>query len=447
MFLGGRLERLSTGVLMAAFMAALVFAMSSATIASPAPASVAQASPVPDFGNPPSGEVPILFNDRHVYAKPDRLRAGRVLAAIVRGSTVLVPLRSIFEQMGARVSFNDSSKTVDVSKAGSDVKLTLGKREVIINGESRPLDVPPELYEGALVVPLRVLSEGMGAYVQWVGSKRAVVVRYLAAPVPTPPPNVTPVPTAAPLAPAPAPSATASPTPRAGYERFVVGDYIISPSTYNELNDGRSSKPSFRAAAAAEFPLLNLPWMIEGDYRSIRYRHRNDGVAVCDAATAGSGSCANGIGKQGLVYVPAFDARDDDFDIRFALKIGDPRIYVGIGYEFRNTNYEGVAFPTQQHGLGVGVEKLPDLDQAFSLYGSMYYYPSLTTNGSQNIGDGTFGQVQYRYLKYNVGLTLDLGHSPLFFQGGYLGDRGYNKQNAPSDFNHEGPYAGLGVHF
>ena len=92
-----------------------------------------------------------------------------------------------------------------------------------------------------------------------------------------------------------------------------------------------------------------------------------------------------------------------DIDARFALRVVGPRIYVGIGYEFRNTNYEGGAFPTQQHGLGVGVEKLPDLDQAFSLFGSMYYYPSLTTNGSQNLGDGTYGQVQYRYLKYNVG--------------------------------------------
>ena len=188
--------------------------------------------------------------------------------------------------------------------------------------------------------------------------------------------------------------------------------------------------------------------MIEGDGRSYRYNHADGGgVAACNSTTSGSAGCVNGKGRQGLVFVPAFDGRDDDIDARFALKVANPRIYIGIGYEFRNTNYEGGAFPTQQHGLGVGVEKLPDLDQAFSLFGSMYYYPSLTTNGSQNLGDGTFGQVQYRYLKYNVGLTLDLGHSPLFLEGGYLGDRGYDKQNAPSDFTHQGPYAGLGIHF
>ena len=50
----------------------------------------AQAQPA-DFGTPPSGEVPILFNDTHVYAKPDTLRQGRVLAALVRGAAAAMP--------------------------------------------------------------------------------------------------------------------------------------------------------------------------------------------------------------------------------------------------------------------------------------------------------------------------------------------------------------------
>ncbi|HXW50435.1 MAG TPA: hypothetical protein VEJ41_00475, partial [Candidatus Acidoferrales bacterium] len=41
-----------------------------------------------DFGSPPSGEVPILYNDHHVYANPDTLRQGRVLAALVKDGTI-----------------------------------------------------------------------------------------------------------------------------------------------------------------------------------------------------------------------------------------------------------------------------------------------------------------------------------------------------------------------
>ena len=45
----------------------------------------ATAAPPANFGSPPSGQYPILYNDHHVYAKPDILKQGRVLAALVRG--------------------------------------------------------------------------------------------------------------------------------------------------------------------------------------------------------------------------------------------------------------------------------------------------------------------------------------------------------------------------
>ncbi len=201
--------------------------------------------PPADFGTPPSGEVPILFNDRHVYTKPDRLKANRVLAALVRGNTILIPLRSMFEQMGATVSYDPASKTVDVSKPGSDVKVTVGRPEVVINGESRPLDVPPEIYKGSVVVPVRVISEGMGAYVQWVPDRRIVVVRYVAAPPPStpPPPVVTPPP---PVVTPPPPVVTPSPSPtpvaKNPYEHFIVGDYIFNPKVYNEFSPGNSGR-------------------------------------------------------------------------------------------------------------------------------------------------------------------------------------------------------------
>ncbi len=164
-------------------------------------AQTTMAPPPPNFGSPPSGQIPILYNDHHVYTKPDVLRHDRVLAALVRGNTILIPLRSMFEQMGATVSYNAATKTVTVSKAGAEVKVTVGKPEVVINGETRPLDVPPIIYHGIVLVPVRVISEGMGAYVQWVQDRHIVVVRYIVA---TPPPPPSPPPP--PLTPAPVPT-------------------------------------------------------------------------------------------------------------------------------------------------------------------------------------------------------------------------------------------------
>jgi hypothetical protein len=178
-------KRLSTGLLAA--LVAVGIGTTSVSAQSPALAhgnigthtsiQIAQAGPAmppADFGTLRASKAEITSNHRHLYAKPDRLKAP-FLAALVRGNTILIPLRSMFEQMGATVSYDPASKTVDVSKPGSDVKVTVGRPEVVINGESRPLDVPPEIYKGAVVVPVRVISEGMGAYVQWVPDRRIVV--------------------------------------------------------------------------------------------------------------------------------------------------------------------------------------------------------------------------------------------------------------------------------
>lgn len=460
----------------------LTFAVAAAVLSAAAfgaPASAQPAAPAADFGAPPSGEVPILFNDRHVYAKPDKLKAGRVLAALVRGNTILVPLRSMFEQTGATVSYDPATKTVDVSKPGADVKVTVGKPTVTINGEDRPLDVPPEIYRGAVVVPLRVISEGMGAYVLWVADKHLVVVRYNPAPVPTPP-----APTEAPTAP-PTPAPTAAPTatptpapaPTQGYEAFVAGDFDISPTVYNELAAGANGRNSYSLKGAVEFPLVGQRWMLEGDYAQLRYDHSaNLGYSGCTAGpgcstvigndpvyqygncpSASDPGCVTTVGYQnieaynglGQAYVPAFTAIESTFDARFGLKVADPRIYIGVSGFFKQEKYLG--YPNLS-GVGFGAEKLPDLDQPFSLYGNIWYYPSIsgtyTYPTSKFLGplSGTNATLSYGALTYAAGATLDLGKSPLFLDFGYQGQRYRAKSNAPSDGTVNSPYAGLGLH-
>ena len=407
-----------------------------------APAQTAPAANTPpmQFGSPPSGEVPILFNDHHVYSKPDVLKHGRVLAALVRGGTVLIPLRSMFEQMGATVSYDPATKTVDVTKPGSDVKVTVGRPEVTINGETRPLDVPPMMYQGQVLVPVRVISEGMGAYVQWVPDQHVVVVRYV---TPTPPP---PPATPAPPAPAPSPTTAPTPVPVAGpyQDHFVAGDYIIEPKVYNEFSPGNKGKSgSYAIRGALEFNVLGLPWMIAGDFRQYQYPHNCSTAA--GAAPLDPQCLVTVIGGQGQTYVPAFTARDTDVDARLGLKVADPHIFIGVGYLWRTTNY---GYP-KQTGVGFGVEKLPDLNHAFSLYGSAYYYPNLKATCDTNVCPTGPYSLEYRVLKYQVGATVDLGGSsvPVFLDLGWLGDTGRNKANAPSDFTHNGPYVGLGIHF
>jgi len=446
------LKRLSTGALAVLMAAGLglnaVAAQSNASHGNIGTNAIAQAggstmaAPPANFGSPPSGQIPILYNDHHVYSKPDVLKQGRVLAALVRGGTLLIPLRSMFEQMGATVSYEAGSKTVTVSKPGAEVKVTVGKPEVVINGESRPLDVPPIIWKGTVLVPVRVISEGMGAYVQWVPDQHVVVVRYIP---PTPPP--TPAPTEQPTAPPPTPTPTPAPTPF--YDRYVAGDYIISPKVYNEFSPGTTSSNntggfSYRLHGAVEFTLFNLPWMVEGDYRQYNYQHPCSG--------SGDPACfVTAIGGLFATYVPGFNVKDYDLDARFGLRVLQPRIYLGVGYLWRGNN---AGYPSQ-NGVGVGLEKLPNLERAFDFYASAYYYPSIlgkytatspASTGCTPPSPCIYG-VAYGVLKYDVGVEYSFENIPLFIEGGFLGDRGWAQQSAPSSFSEFGPYVGLGVKF
>ena len=71
------------------------------------------------------------------------------MAALVKGGTLLIPLRSMFEQMGATVSWDAGSKTATVSKPGAEVKVTRLAHGVPVGGELDYLD------EGTLAAAIR----------------------------------------------------------------------------------------------------------------------------------------------------------------------------------------------------------------------------------------------------------------------------------------------------
>jgi hypothetical protein len=434
---GVTVKRLCVAVLTGAM--ALAAGGLNASAASPA---IAQAGTTPpaDFGSPPSGSVPILYNDHHVYSKPDVLKQGRVLAALVKGGTLLIPLRSMFEQMGATVSYDAASKTATVSKPGAEVKVTVGKPEVMINGEARPLDVPPMIYQGSVLVPVRVISEGMGAYVLWVPDQHVVVVRYIPA---TPPPTPAPPP---PPAPTPAPTPTPTPTPIPAQNTvWVAGDYLISPKIYNEFAPGNQANGSFTARGGVVFDALGLPWMVEADYKNWQYPH-NCGVPFSTATPSNAPQCfVTSIGSRFSTYVPAFTATNRDVDVRLGFRIFQPHVYIGIGYIWTSTNY---GYPNM-NAVGFGIEKLPDFNpkSGFQYYGSVYYYPNVHgtyTNSAVTKGPTSFG-IGYNLLKYQVGIGYSFG--PVWLDAGWAGENGANKNNAPISYTFNGPYVGLGFFF
>ncbi|MEO6835378.1 MAG: copper amine oxidase N-terminal domain-containing protein, partial [Candidatus Tumulicola sp.] len=411
-----------------------------------APQFVADAGSM-NFGSPPSGEIPILYNDHHVYANPSTLKQNRTLAALVKNGVILVPLRSMFEAMGATVTWDAASKSATAKKEGASVQVTLGKTEAVINGESRPLDVPPEMYKGALVVPVRVMSEALGAYVQWVPDRRITVVRYIPpTPVPTAPPTPPPTPVST-----PAPTATPTPAPAApNYLGFVQGAYVFHRIS-NEFAAQATSTGSYQYSGA----LLFDPFAIKVGLRSDQYTTTTNGVIPqgplpCNPSLSPNPSTPGGPATffntidGGQCYVPPFNARQTLGEARLEYKIFNPRVYIGAAYAGGSTNY---GYP-KLNGFGFGLEKLPDLNNTFTVHGSYFYYPNMAANYTVNDPNSpNFNQSyrqQYHLQSYDVGLDFVFSKTfPVYLYAGWDGDIYVAQNAAPINQTHSGPYVGL----
>jgi hypothetical protein len=87
---------------------------------------------------------------------------------------VLVPLRGVLEQLGAYVSWDAGNREVTATRAGTDIRLRIGERTAFVNGRPTMLDVPATIYRGTTMVPLRFMSEALGADVEWVAQQQLV---------------------------------------------------------------------------------------------------------------------------------------------------------------------------------------------------------------------------------------------------------------------------------
>lgn len=95
---------------------------------------------------------------------------------IIESDRVLVPMRAIFESLGAQVSWDADTQTIIALKDDTTMVLQIDSNILTKNNENIVLDVPPRLVNGRTLVPVRAVAEGLNALVEWSEETRTVTV-------------------------------------------------------------------------------------------------------------------------------------------------------------------------------------------------------------------------------------------------------------------------------
>lgn len=88
---------------------------------------------------------------------------------VEEGGRILVPLRGVFEAVGAEVDWTGSTQSIDITVAGTTINMRVNQPVAMVNGAQVALDVPPRNVGGHVHIPLRFAGEALGKSVDYQG--------------------------------------------------------------------------------------------------------------------------------------------------------------------------------------------------------------------------------------------------------------------------------------
>jgi hypothetical protein len=93
---------------------------------------------------------------------------------VEQAGRVFVPLRGVFEQLGASVVYQNGQ--INATGDGRNVSLQIGSTNATVNGQPQTLDQAPFVQGSRTLVPLRFVAQALGANVDWNNNTSTVTI-------------------------------------------------------------------------------------------------------------------------------------------------------------------------------------------------------------------------------------------------------------------------------
>ncbi|MGA2393443.1 MAG: stalk domain-containing protein, partial [Candidatus Lustribacter sp.] len=123
------------------------------------------------LGRAAGAQVGITINGNGVDVSP---------SPFVQAGRVFVPLRGVFQRLGAQVVYSNGH--INATDRDRDVSLNIGSTQATVDGQPETIDDAPFIIGASTYVPLRFVSQALGAGVTWDGNDRIVEISMPGAP-------------------------------------------------------------------------------------------------------------------------------------------------------------------------------------------------------------------------------------------------------------------------
>ena len=226
-------------------------------------------------------EVEVHINGREISFEEQ--------APVVVDGTTLVPLRKIFEELGAHVDWIKDTRTVYATRRFSYVMMTIGSDRYTVNGEEKTLSVAPCIYNERTMVPVRAVSESLGADIEWDKENRRVLITSYDGEIPVKDRYINYSDTAQ--------DGTVLFTGRAAYPELLDDSDIVT--SFNEYIRGDVEEAILRGRSDCYYPALDayensitdgyefLPYMAEHSFDITYNKDRLISIVCADSNFAG----------------------------------------------------------------------------------------------------------------------------------------------------------------
>ncbi len=108
----------------------------------------------------------------------DGQKVANDVAPMIKADRAVLPIRVVAEELGADVAWKEAEKKITITKGDKVIELVIGKADAAVNGVAVQLDAPAFIENDRAYLPLRFVATQLGADVAWSHAAQQVTITY-----------------------------------------------------------------------------------------------------------------------------------------------------------------------------------------------------------------------------------------------------------------------------